>query len=260
MKEQYEGKEYRGMVLRIERSSVHDGDGYRTVVFLKGCPLRCEWCSTPESQSFDIEQTKNNVYGTEMTVEDVMREVRKDTLFYFHSGGGMTLSGGELLAQPDFSRFLLRQARREGINTAIETTLTGPWKKAEAVLAHVNTAFVDLKFSDQKLHQKYCHVKNDTIKKNLLKTNESKERFRLVIRIPVIPGVNDAEAELDAMGTFCAQLQKLAYVELLPYHKLGTATYEKLGRPYLLADVKTPSPAHMERCRAIIARHVSQVK
>ena len=87
-------KDRQGMVLRIERSSIHDGDGFRTVVFLKGCPLRCQWCSTPESQSFGVERTADNVYGTLMTVEDVMKEIRKDSLFFFLSTGGVTLSGG----------------------------------------------------------------------------------------------------------------------------------------------------------------------
>ena len=83
-------KDRKGMVLRIERSSIHDGEGLRTVVFLKGCPLRCQWCSTPESQSFQIEQTETNTYGTLMTVAEVMREIRKDSLFYFISAGGLT--------------------------------------------------------------------------------------------------------------------------------------------------------------------------
>ena len=117
----------KGMVLRIERSSIHDGDGMRTVVFLKGCPLRCQWCSTPESQAFQVETTVDGSksYGTEMTVTDVMKEVRKDTAFYFISGGGMTLSGGELLAQPDFSLALLKAASMEGISTAVETSFFG---------------------------------------------------------------------------------------------------------------------------------------
>ena len=85
----------RGLVLRTERCSIHDGHGIRTVVFLKGCPLNCWWCSTPESQSFEIEHAEGNTYGTYMTVEEVMKEIRKDSAFYFHSGGGMTLSGGE---------------------------------------------------------------------------------------------------------------------------------------------------------------------
>ena len=117
----------KGMVLRIERSSIHDGDGMRTVVFLKGCPLRCQWCSTPESQAFQVETTVDGSksYGTELTVTDVMKEVRKDTAFYFISGGGMTLSGGELLAQPDFSLALLKAASMEGISTAVETSFFG---------------------------------------------------------------------------------------------------------------------------------------
>ena len=101
-------KDRQGMVLRIERSSIHDGDGFRTVVFLKGCPLRCQWCSTPESQSFEVENTESGSYGTLMTVDEVMRELRKDSLFFFISGGGVTLSGGEMLAQPEFSAALLK--------------------------------------------------------------------------------------------------------------------------------------------------------
>ena len=90
-------KDRKGLVLRIERSSIHDGQGFRTVVFLKGCPLRCQWCSTPESQSFQIERTDDKTYGNWMTVEEVMREIRKDSLFFFISAGGLTLSGGEIL-------------------------------------------------------------------------------------------------------------------------------------------------------------------
>lgn len=121
-------KDRKGMVLRIERSSIHDGEGLRTVVFLKGCPLRCQWCSTPESQSFQIEQTETNTYGTLMTVAEVMREIRKDSLFYFISAGGLTLSGGEILAQPEFTLALLKNARMECINTAVETSFFAPWE------------------------------------------------------------------------------------------------------------------------------------
>ena len=141
-------KDRQGMVLRIERSSIHDGDGFRTVVFLKGCPLRCQWCSTPESQSFKIEETAENTYGTVMTVDDVMREVRKDSMFFFISGGGMTLSGGEILAQPEFSLALLKNARRECIDTAVETAFYGPWKNIAAMLPYINTVYADVKLFD----------------------------------------------------------------------------------------------------------------
>ena len=141
-------KDRQGMVLRIEKSSIHDGDGFRTVVFLKGCPLNCQWCSTPESQSLEVEKAGDRVYGNYMTVEEVMREVRKDSLFYFHSGGGMTLSGGELLSQPEFSLAILKNSRMECINTAVETSFYAPWKTIDKILPFVNTLFVDLKIFD----------------------------------------------------------------------------------------------------------------
>ena len=127
-------KDREGVVLRIERSSIHDGEGLRTVVFLKGCPLRCQWCSTPESQSFQVERAGENTYGSRMTVGEVMREIRKDSLFYFISTGGLTLSGGEILAQPEFTLALLKNARMECINTAVETSFFASWEKIEPLL------------------------------------------------------------------------------------------------------------------------------
>ena len=245
-------KDRQGMVLRIERSSIHDGDGFRTGMFLKGCPLRCQWCSTPESQSGGVEKTDTYVYGQRMTVEAVMREIRKDALFFFISGGGMTLSGGELLAQPEFSEALLKNCCREGINTAIETSFFSPWRTVEPILQYVNTAYVDLKMVNSEAHRKYCGAGNQLILENLLNTGDCPGRFRLVARTPIIPGVNDSEEELRRIGKFCAGLKRLDHIQLLPYHKLGTATYEKLGRPYLLAGTPTPTEEHMARCRETV--------
>lgn len=247
------------MILRLERSSIYDGDGFRTVVFLKGCPLSCQWCSTPESQSFQIEETETKTYGQEMTVEQVLKEIRKDIPFYFHSGGGLSISGGEMLCQPEFSRCLLKQARKEGIDTAIETTLFAPWKTVDMILKHVRTVFADLKFMDSDLHRKYCGVDNQRILKNFTKTNDCNTKFDLIVRIPVIPGMNDSKEELERMGGFCAQLTHLSHVQLLPYHRLGSDTYRKLGRTYELEGLRSPSAEHMEICREVIGRYVSKV-
>ena len=253
-------KDRQGMVLRIERSSIHDGDGFRTVVFLKGCPLRCQWCSTPESQSFGVERTADKVYGTLMTVEEVMRELRKDSLFYFLSTGGVTLSGGEVLAQPEFALAILKNCKKECFNTAIETCFFGPWENVEAMLPYINTIYADLKLVDSELHKKYCGVDNALILSNLQKADqEAGGRFRLVIRTPIIPGVNDSEEELHRIGQFCARLDHLAHIQLLPYHRLGTATYQKLGRPYPLEGVEPPAPEHMEHCRSVIRSYVKRV-
>ena len=252
-------KDRQGMVLRIERSSIHDGDGFRTVVFLKGCPLRCQWCSTPESQSFGVEQTESGAYGTLMTVAEVMKELRKDSLFFFLSTGGVTLSGGEVLAQPEFSLALLRNAKAECFNTAIETCFYGPWEHIETMLPYINTIYADLKLVSADLHKKYCGVDNGLIMSNLLATDRAAGNFSLKIRTPIIPSVNDAEEELRKIGEFCAGLRRLDCVQLLPYHRLGAETYKKLGRPYLLEDVASPSPEHMEHCREIVREYVGKV-
>ena len=211
------------------------------LVFLKGCPLRCWWCSTPEGQSFQIEETDEKVYGKYMTVEEVMKEVRKDSIFFFHSGGGVTLSGGEILYQPDFTRNLLMTSRKEGINTAIETTFFAPWDTISSILGYVNTAFVDLKFYDNNKHKKYCGADNKLILNNLLKTNELDYPLKLIIRVPIIPEINDSPKELSKIAKFCSKLTNLHQVELLPYHRLGVDTYRKLNRDYKLEKIKVPT-------------------
>ena len=255
----YEGKELEGTVLRIERSSIFDGDGFRTVVFLKGCPLSCCWCSMPESQSVQIVETKEETgkkrYGRVMTVEEVLKEVRKDSSFYFHSGGGMMLSGGEPLSQPYFSRCLLQQTKREGIDTVIETTFYGEWGDIDSILHHVSAAYVDLKIMNPEKHKKYCGTDNKKILENLKRTNETNAEFRLIIRIPVIPGINDSEENLHRTGAFAGRLKHLDSIELLPYHQQGTGTCQKPGLP----DLQTPAQEELERCREILSLYVKRV-
>ncbi len=256
MQADYAGRDLQGMVLRLEKSSVYDGEGFRTVVFLKGCPLRCQWCSTPESQSPEIETTLDGAitYGKRMTVEEVLVEVRKDSLFYFHSDGGMTVSGGEILTQPDFVLALLRRARYEAIDTCIETTLYAGWEIVEPILDVVDNAFVDLKLVTEEAHKKYTGISNRRILENLRKAGACSLGEKIIIRTPLIPGVNDSEEELEKIGHFVGSLSHIRHIQLLPYHRLGTDTYRKLGRPYLLSDVKVPSAEHMEWCRSIVAR------
>lgn len=252
--------EISGIVLRIERGSVDDGDGFRTVVFLKGCPLRCLWCSTPESQFLEIQHVGNITYGRVMTVDEVMKEVRKDVPFFFHSGGGLTLSGGEILYQPDFTLALLKSAWEECINTAIETSFCGSWEDIHSILQYVNTVYVDIKSFSNELHQTNTGCNSKPILENLLRTNDfSNPLFRLIVRIPIIPGVNDSKKELEEIGKFCSILRHLHHVQLLPYHGLGTETYKKLGMEYSLVDIMPPSSEHMAQCREIIQKYVEQV-
>lgn len=257
----YEGMDKKGSVLRLERSSIFDGEGYRTVVFLKGCPLRCEWCSTPESHHSQIETTLDGsiTYGKIMTVEEVLKEVRKDIPFYFHSGGGMTVSGGEILVQSDFVQTLLSRACWEGIDTAIETTMYGEWEKIEPILESTYTAFVDLKIIDSKKHKQYTGVSNERILENIKKAGSTRQGYKLIIRTPLIPGINDSKEELEEIGRFLADLPNVDHLQLLPYHRLGTDTYRKLGIPYLLSDVESPSQEHMDWCRSVVRKYLEHI-
>ena len=125
----------KGRIFDVQKYSVHDGPGIRTIVFLKGCVLRCRWCCNPESQEYRIQNMKvlgeDKVIGRDVTVREMIEEVEKDRAYYYRSGGGITLSGGECMCQADFSRDLLRAAKERGINTAVESMACAPWEKIE---------------------------------------------------------------------------------------------------------------------------------
>ncbi len=251
-----------GTVLRIEKSSIFDGDGLRTVVFLKGCPLRCKWCSTPESYKKQIESTLDGTitYGKIMTVEEVMTEIRKDSLFYFHSGGGVTLSGGEILLQPEFAYNILRRSCYEGINTAIESSFYADWEKIEPILDCLDTAFIDMKVFDSDKHKAFTGVANDLILSNIEKAGKEKRpNLKIIIRRPLIPGVNDSKEELEGLGKFLSELKGVDSLQLLPYHRLGTDTYRKLGMDYPLKDIEVPSDEHMQYCKSITDKYIKTV-
>lgn len=258
----YEGMETKGMVLRIHKSSIYDGDGLRTVVFTKGCPLGCLWCSTPESQKMEKETTLDGetLYGREMTVEEVMVEVRKDIPFYFHSGGGMTVSGGEPLMQAKFVRTLTRRACWEGIDTAMETSLYGAWDHVREISTCLNTIFIDNKLMDEDRHRAYTGVSNKLILENTKRLAELEmDNLKIVIRRPLVPGVNDSQEDLQALGKFLEGLPAIDHLQLLPYHKLGTDTYRKLGRNYQLSGVEIPAHEEMERCRQVTSQYVKTI-
>ena len=262
MDKTYEGMDTKGVVLRLEKSSIFDGDGLRTVVFLKGCPLRCKWCSTPESYQKMIQTTLDGsiTYGQMMTVEEVMEEVRKDIPFYFHSGGGVTMSGGEILLQPEFTYQVIRRSCYEGINTAIETSFYAEWEKIEPILGCLNTAFVDLKLMDPQKHRQYTGVDNAIILKNIKKVGEEERKnMKLIIRRPLIPGINDSKEELEILGQFLGELKGVTHLQLLPYHRLGTDTYRKLGMEYPLAEIEVPDEEHMQWCKSITEQYVKTV-
>ena len=133
----------KGRIFDIQRYSIHDGPGIRTIVFLKGCVLRCRWCCNPESQEYKIQTMKvlgeDKVIGRDVTVEEMIQVVEQDRPYYRRSGGGLTLSGGESLCQPEFARDLLRAAKERGINTALESMACAPFEVIEEIASFANT-------------------------------------------------------------------------------------------------------------------------
>lgn len=291
-------KEKRGMIFDLQRFSVHDGPGIRTLVFFKGCPLRCEWCCNPESQNFnkqlmvisgncigcrmcesvcperaitftpdvtiDREKCTNcgkctsvcfskalTMTGKEMTVEEIIRELRKDTIHFRKSNGGVTLSGGEVLVQPDFAAELLEACHREGWHTAIETAAFTSKEALEKVLPHLDLVLLDIKHANSVKHFKHIGQPNDIILKNAqLITNYP--NVELSIRIPVIPEFNDTPEEIADIAVIALKLEKVKMVHLLPYHAYGKNKYVSLNNDYKMKDVEAPSDKKMEILKELV--------
>ena len=243
--------EISGRILRIEKGAIHDGDGLRTVIFLKGCPLRCAWCAAPESQDAGY----GRGFGFSMTAEELMGEIAKDEIFYYHSGGGVTISGGEPAAQPDFTLALAGRCKKLGINTAIETCAYGDYSAIEKLLPALDVIYADLKLIDDEQHIKLTGVSNKTILANIKRIAEDFSG-RLRIRIPLVPSVNMDDGQIRAAAGFCQSLARqspagLEYVEFLPYHRLGVDTYRKLGREFLMAGIMPPGRELVEKAKRV---------
>ncbi len=245
----------RGRIFDIQRYSIHDGPGIRSIVFLKGCFLRCRWCCNPESQSYDIEKVtvdgKPKIYGEDVTVGDVMDEVMKDAAYYRRSGGGLTLSGGECLGQPEFATALLAAGHGLGITTAIESTAFAPFEVIEGLLPHLDYYLMDIKHVDSEKHKEFTGRPNDLILENAKKL-AARLGNRLIIRVPVVPTFNATEAEILAIARFADALPGVERIHLLPYHRLGMDKYARLGRPYAMSGI-VPSPAGLVEgfCEAV---------
>lgn len=247
----------KGRIFDIQRFSIHDGQGIRTIVFLKGCVLRCRWCCNPESQNFQIEtmmvQGKPKTIGRDVTVKEVMETVEKDRTYYRRSGGGLTLSGGESLCQPEFARDLLRAAKESGINTAMESMACAPYETIEKILPYLDQYLMDIKHTNLEKHKEFTGRSNELMLENAKKIAAS-GMTNLSIRVPVIPGFNDRVDEIEDIARFSATLSGVKKIHLLPYHRLGQDKYEGLGREYLMGDVLPPTNEHMQKLQQAATR------
>jgi pyruvate formate lyase activating enzyme len=302
-----EEKQLTGKFYDIQGFSVHDGPGIRLTLFMKGCPLRCPWCHSPESQAFPTELnwmeikcvgiekcgvclnvcpndaikpgkkrqaltgseeitlvtvdrskcdncgkcaaacTSKALYmcGTDYTVEEIMQRVRRDIPFFKKSGGGVTVSGGECLCQPEFLLELLKKCKEEGIHTAVDTTGFAGWDVIEPILPYTDLFLLDIKGLDPEKHQKIVGVPNAPILENARKIAAAGGKFQ--IRIPVIPLYNDSVKAFEEMGSFIKELgDAVEVVQLLPYHSLGTVKWERLQRNAPILEATPPTDELMQ--------------
>ncbi len=177
--------------------------------------------------------------GKEMTVDQVMAEIEGDIVFYDESGGGVTLSGGEPLLQVDFARTLLENCKRKEIHTSIDTCGYALWEELRKVCEHTDLILYDLKLMDAEKHREYTGVSNDIVLTNL--QNLSRLGHNIIIRIPLIPGVNDDNENIHGIGSFAASLPYINCIEILPYHGLGIHKYQRFLKQFTLSDIQPPS-------------------
>ena len=283
-------KQLEGIIFNIQRFTVHDGPGIRTEIFFKGCPLKCKWCSNPESinanteigvyanrcigtdkcglclttcpespKPFIIEDktvtTINRqtcvacgkcadacpanalvIWGKKMTVPEVMEVILKDMPYYQKSGGGVTLSGGEVLLQWRFARELLQECRKHGIHTCVESSLHIKPEILEEILPFIDLVITDIKHMDSAQHLINSGVGNELILENIKRVVLSNSP--LIIRIPVIPDHNNSEDNIRATAEFIRKElnNRVLQVQLLPYRQLGTEKYASLGLKYPMPD------------------------
>ncbi len=288
----------KNIVIEIQRWSVADGPGTRTVVFLKGCPLHCPWCANPESQDrlpqigifpsrcvacHACERecpeevaipAKDGAYsdgiciqcgqcikvchasardwlGEEMSATELVQVIKKDMVFYRNSSGGVTFSGGEPLTQPDFLKAAIQECQKLGIHTAIETCGFFRWEAVEETVRRADFVLFDIKHMDDETHKALTGVGNKTILQNA--RSIAQLDIPMVIRVPVIPSLNDSRENIAATAKFVADhLPGVLGIELLPYHKLGLSKYDALGLDYKLHHINSPDDATVGMLRDLI--------
>lgn len=232
----------KAVVFNISKLAVHDGPGMRTVAFLKGCPLRCVWCHSPESWNYRVEKYPNGeTVGREWTVDALLAEVMKDKDFYDVTGGGVTLSGGEPLAHPDFCAAFFRRAKAAGLHTAVETSGFAPASTIDALIPFVDVWLYDIKLMDSAACEKYTSRPLAPVLANLRLVNAacvSSRRGEIVLRCPMIPGINDGPEELRRRGGLADGLAAVSRVEVIPYVPYGIEKAKRLG----LSVYEAPMP------------------
>ena len=244
---------FSGLIFDIKRYAVHDGPGIRLTVFFKGCPLNCWWCHNPEGKLPDVEKVERNpedghpgfdLIGEVRTVDQIMKTISGDTLFFDESRGGVTFSGGEPLMQPEFLSALAERCHNQGIHTALDTCGYAPEDVFQRISKQIDLFLYDLKFIDAKLHRKYTGVDNELILNNLKTLNRLARP--VVIRFPVIPEINSTDANVAEISDFLSDLKNIRTIDLLPFHHFAKRKYCRLKVPDRMREKAVPADHRLD--------------
>ena len=262
----------KGLIFSIKRYSVHDGPGIRITFFLKGCPLGCIWCHNPEGISSSPEKAiKTNIVGGKsftveeevgkyFTVKEIIEIIEKDRVFISQSGGGVTFSGGEPLMQTDFLLEALKACKKEGFNTAVDTSGFSSPENFKSIIPYTDTFLFDLKHLDDKKHIEMTGVSNTIILQNfMLLLNMA---AKLMVRIPVIPGMNNQISHMKMMKDLIVNMNKgnISKINLLPYHKIGSSKYKRFNREWKMKEIDPPTGENMKLLKDLFSETGIKVK
>ncbi len=228
-----------GIIFKIKRYALHDGPGIRTTIFLKGCPLACRWCHNPEGQRAEIETMRRSAGGNngaderepvgwKVSTDELLTEIEKDRIFFDTSGGGVTFSGGEPLMQADFLTQMLISCQAHGIHTVVDTSGYASLTKIQQVAQHTDLFLFDLKLINPDVHLRHTGCSNQPILENLKWLDQAGKT--VIVRIPLIPGMTDDPHNIDAMAKLLTELSSLRRVDILPFHRVGSGKYHRLGQ------------------------------
>ncbi|MCL2592740.1 MAG: pyruvate formate-lyase-activating protein [Defluviitaleaceae bacterium] len=242
-----ESKEIIGRIHSVETCGTVDGPGIRYIIFMQGCPLRCLYCHNPDSWNI------NSASAKEMTVSDLMADIRKYKSFMRFSGGGVTVSGGEPLMQHEFVTKLFKACQKEGINTTLDTSGFADLEIVSPIFEYTNLILLDIKSYNE---ETYKNLTGAELTPTLKFLNHTKEiGLPVWVRFVLVPGITDNIADIKEMAKFLSSFENIKKVDILPFHKMGEHKWELLKIDYQLKNTRSPSKFEVDKVKDIFAKY-----